>query len=74
MKGTAKGGEAAMKTEFVSMYGYEELGQRLKELRPPEKEGGFSLQELNERLIRLRAIEDKETEVWRSGVYSMDIR
>ncbi|KAH1113547.1 hypothetical protein J1N35_006925 [Gossypium stocksii] len=63
-----------MKREFIRMYGYEELGQRLKELRPPEKEGGFSLQELNERLLKLRAIEDKEAEVWRSGVFSMDIR
>ncbi|KAB2078980.1 hypothetical protein ES319_A06G199500v1 [Gossypium barbadense] len=74
MKGKAKGGETAMRTEFVRMYGYEELGQRLKELRPPEKEGGFSLQELNERLKKLRAIEEKETDVQISGVNFAAIR
>ncbi|KAH1055181.1 hypothetical protein J1N35_033246 [Gossypium stocksii] len=74
MKGKAKGGETAMRTEFVRTHSYEELGQRLRELRPPEKEGGFSLQELNERLIKLRAIEEKEINVQINGVNFMDIR
>ncbi|KAK8928611.1 hypothetical protein KSP39_PZI017250 [Platanthera zijinensis] len=50
-------------TEFVKMYGYEELGQKLQRLRP-EKDGKneecFSLSELNERLAKLRELEETE--------------
>ncbi|GMI72429.1 hypothetical protein like AT1G15810 [Hibiscus trionum] len=76
MKDNAKGGEPAMKTEFVKMYGYEELGKKLKQLRPPlkkEGEGRFSLLELNERLMKLRAIEEKEREQ-NAGFLAKDIR
>ncbi|XP_058226675.1 small ribosomal subunit protein uS15m [Rhododendron vialii] len=53
----------AMRTKFVRGYSYEELGKKLRMLRPPEgKRGGdwFSLGELNERLMKLREVEEKE--------------
>ncbi|XWS19132.1 hypothetical protein CRYUN_Cryun32bG0105400 [Craigia yunnanensis] len=76
MKEMTKRGEAAMKTEFVKMYDYPELGQKLKELRPDRKggEGWFSLQELNERLMKLREMEEKEIESRISGVSYKDMR
>lgn len=52
-------------TEFVKMYGYEELGQKLQRLRPVkygETEECFSLSELNERLAKLRELEETEME------------
>ncbi|XVF24705.1 hypothetical protein REPUB_Repub13aG0150500 [Reevesia pubescens] len=71
-----KDGEAATKTEFVKMYGHVELGQKLKKLRPETKgrEGWFSLQELNERLLKLREMEEKETESRIGGVSFKDMR
>ncbi|XVF24702.1 hypothetical protein REPUB_Repub13aG0150200 [Reevesia pubescens] len=71
-----KDGEAATKTEFVKMYGHVELGQKLKKLRPETKgrEGWFSLQELNERLLKLREMEEKETESRIGGVSFKDLR
>ncbi|EOY25982.1 Structural constituent of ribosome, putative [Theobroma cacao] len=70
-----KEGEAAMKTEFVKMYSYGELGMRLKQLRPERKggEGWFSLQELNERLMKLREMDSKESES-RIGEAFKDLR
>lgn len=50
-----------MKTDFVKMYSFEELGDKLKKLRPEGLEGGFSLRELNERLMRLRVMEMNES-------------
>lgn len=50
-----------MKTDFVKMYSFEELGDKLKKLRPEGLEGGFSLGELNERLMRLRVMEVNES-------------
>ncbi|XVE89184.1 hypothetical protein DITRI_Ditri19aG0130400 [Diplodiscus trichospermus] len=76
MKEMTKGQEAVMKTQFIRLYGYSELGQKLKQLRP-EKEGGegwFSLQELNERLMKLREMEEKETESRYGGVSFRDLR
>ncbi|KAE8723631.1 30S ribosomal protein S15 [Hibiscus syriacus] len=63
-------------TEFVKTYGYEELGQKLNQLRPPKKEGegGFSLQELKERLMKLREIEEKEDEARNSGLSFHDLK
>lgn len=53
----------AMRTEFVRMYSYEELGEKLRKFRPETKgEGWFSLGELNDRLMKLRDMEEKETE------------
>ncbi|XP_023892535.1 uncharacterized protein LOC112004517 [Quercus suber] len=71
----------AMKTEFVKMYSYGELGEKLRKLRPSVREGkkegdtlGFSLSELNERLMKLREMEEKETESRIGGVSFKDLR
>ena len=71
----------AMKTEFVKMYSYGELGEKLRKLRPSVQEGkkegdtlGFSLSELNERLMKLREMEEKETESRIGGVSFKDLR
>ncbi|KAF7135306.1 hypothetical protein RHSIM_Rhsim08G0208400 [Rhododendron simsii] len=65
----------AMRTKFVRGYSYEELGKKLRMLRPPEgKRGGdwFSLGELNERLMKLREVEEKEEKV--VGFHFSDLR
>ncbi|CAA7026061.1 unnamed protein product [Microthlaspi erraticum] len=51
-----------MVTEFLKFYSEEELGEKLKMLRPEgnKGEGWFSLQELNQRLVKLRQVEEKE--------------
>jgi hypothetical protein len=72
----------AMKTEFVKMYGYEELGMKLRKLRPSVEEGNkegeealcFSLSELNDRLMKLREMEEKETELSIAGLPYKDLR
>ncbi|KAL6323261.1 hypothetical protein AAG906_029268 [Vitis piasezkii] len=65
----------AMKTSFVKWYGPEELGKKLRELRPETgAESCFSLKELNERLMKLREMEEKETESSISGVSYKDLR
>ncbi|GMH22161.1 hypothetical protein Nepgr_024004 [Nepenthes gracilis] len=67
-----------MKTEFVKMYSYGELGEKLRKLRPEgakkEGENWFSLTELNERLIRLREMEEKESESRVPGVSFKELR
>lgn len=50
------------KTEFVRMYSYGDLGEKLRKLRPGNKTTKFSLGELNERLRKLREFEEKEIE------------
>ncbi|XP_020586118.1 uncharacterized protein LOC110028559 [Phalaenopsis equestris] len=77
-KGEGEEGESkVLRTEFVKMYGYEELGEKLQRLRP-EKDGKkgewFSLTELNERLAKLRELEEKETESKMGGVSIRDLR
>lgn len=65
----------AMRTKFVRGYSYVELGKKLRMLRPPEgKRGGdwFSLGELNERLMKLREMEEKEEKL--VGVRISDLR
>ncbi|CAI9766370.1 unnamed protein product [Fraxinus pennsylvanica] len=65
----------ATRTEFVKMYNYKELGEKLKMLRPEKKKGNwFSLQELNERLMKLREIDEKESETRTGGVNFIDLR
>ncbi|GER48475.1 ribosomal protein S15 [Striga asiatica] len=59
----SKSGEddETMRTQFVKMYNYSELGAKLQMLRPEKKKGSwFSLHELNERLAKLREIEKKD--------------
>ena len=73
----SKGETMATKTEFVRIYSVEELGKKLRELRPEgkkEKEASFSLGELNERLIKLREMEEKETESNIGGFRMRDLR
>jgi hypothetical protein len=72
-----KGETMATKTEFVRTYTFEQLGKKLRELRPEgkkEKEPSFSLGELNERLIKLREMEEKETESKLCGFQMRDLR
>ncbi|XP_078445824.1 uncharacterized protein LOC144714892 [Wolffia australiana] len=66
-------GEATRKTEFLKTYDFEELGEKLRRLRPGG-EARFSLEELNERLARLRELEEKETEYSIGGVSFKDLR
>ncbi|KAK1571894.1 hypothetical protein Q3G72_024550 [Acer saccharum] len=79
MKEGRKGGEKerkGMNTEFVKMYSYVELGEKLRQLRPVKKSGGggFSLEELNERLMRLREMEEKDNESRIGGVPFRELR
>ncbi|TXG46796.1 hypothetical protein EZV62_026090 [Acer yangbiense] len=79
MKEGRKGGEKerkGMNTEFVKMYSYVELGEKLRQLRPAKKSGGggFSLEELNERLMRLREMEEKDNESRIGGVPFRELR
>ncbi|KAK6942132.1 Ribosomal protein S15 [Dillenia turbinata] len=67
---------AAMRTDFVKTYSYGDLGEKLRKLRPERKleDNWFSLKELNERLMKLREIEDKESEARVAGVSIKDLR
>ncbi|KAL1221424.1 Small ribosomal subunit protein uS15c [Cardamine amara subsp. amara] len=65
--GEKKGREGeteGMVTEFLKSYNEEDLGEKLKMLRPEGKkeEGWFSLQELNQRLVKLRQVEENEAQ------------
>ncbi|XP_054780552.1 uncharacterized protein LOC129288156 [Prosopis cineraria] len=54
-------GSDEMKMEFLKTYNYEELGEKLRKLRPKPKGGDwFSLRELNDRLVKLREMEEEE--------------
>ena len=59
-----------MTTEFLKIYREDELGEKLRRLRPEGKkeEGWFSLEELNERLVELRQVEEKEVYNQRGNV------
>lgn len=75
-KGDSQAG-SALKTEFVKVYGLEELGEKLRMLRPEglvEGKGKFSLEELNERLEKLREMEEKETEARIRGFGFRELR
>ena len=63
------------------MYSYGELGEKLRKLRlsveEVKKEGQtlwFSLSELNERLMKLREMEEKDTELRIGGISFKDLR
>ncbi|KZV22606.1 hypothetical protein F511_02623 [Dorcoceras hygrometricum] len=45
---------------FVRTYSDEEMGKKLASLRPEKKGKWFSLQELNDRLAKMRVLEEKE--------------
>lgn len=65
----------AMRAEFVKMYSYEDLGDKLRKLRPEAKgECWFSLGELNDRLMKLRDMDEKETESMAGGFSINDLR
>lgn len=71
----AEGGSNEMKTNFVKMYSYAELGEKLRKLRPDEKgQNWFSLEELNERLMKLREMEEKETQAAIGNLTFRDLR
>eukprot|EP01018_Ginkgo_biloba_P009625 Gb_26850 [translate_table: standard] len=80
MREKASGEPQPAKTEFVKMYSYDELGEKLKKLRPDTDQSveqitkGFSLTELNERLQKLRELEEKETESKIGGISFKDLR
>ncbi|KAJ8504362.1 hypothetical protein OPV22_005248 [Ensete ventricosum] len=67
-----------LKTDFVKMYSYNELGEKLRKLRPEDaakaNKDWFTLTELNERLAKLREMEEKETESRMGGVSFRDLR
>ncbi|KAJ7951962.1 30S ribosomal protein S15, chloroplastic [Quillaja saponaria] len=68
------GGIPSSKTGFVNIYSYEVLGQKLRKLRPEAKTADwFSLSELNERLTKLKDIED-EAESTTKGGFFMDLK
>ncbi|XP_057968446.1 uncharacterized protein LOC131157977 [Malania oleifera] len=63
------------RTEFVRPYSLEELGMKLRKLRPEAKgENWFSLGELNDRVMRLMEIEDKEAQSSFGGVHYKELR
>lgn len=70
------GENEGMKTEFVKMYSYGELGTKLRALRSDKAKGKnwFSLTELNDRLMKLRKMEEKETESRIGGISFQDLR
>ncbi|XP_071732784.1 uncharacterized protein [Rutidosis leptorrhynchoides] len=48
------------KPDFMRSYGYLDLGSKLKKLKPVTKNNEFSLSELNDRLKKVREMDDKE--------------
>uniref|UniRef100_A0A1J3FWH7 Small ribosomal subunit protein uS15c n=4 Tax=Noccaea caerulescens TaxID=107243 RepID=A0A1J3FWH7_NOCCA len=65
-----------MKSEFIKSYDTEELGEILRTYRPQGKkeEGWFSLQELNQRLVKLREAEEEVAKRTRKNDHFIDIR
>lgn len=67
--------DTASKTDFVRPYGFHDLGDMLRSLRPmgPVEEW-FSLEELNNRLVKLREMEERENESKMKGISFSDLR
>ncbi|XP_013650338.2 probable 37S ribosomal protein S28, mitochondrial [Brassica napus] len=65
-----------MKSEFIKSYDTKELGEILRQYRPEGKreEGWFSLQELNQRLVKLREVEEAAAQGTRKGIAFDDLR
>ncbi|KAG6537346.1 hypothetical protein ZIOFF_002435 [Zingiber officinale] len=73
-QGEAKKGP---RTDFFRSYSHDELGEKLRKLRPEVADKGnkeFSLTELNERLAKLREAEEKESEKRSGGLSFRDLR
>ncbi|CAH8353737.1 unnamed protein product [Eruca vesicaria subsp. sativa] len=72
-----KGDETeGMKSEFIKRYNTEELGEMLRKYRPEGKkeDGWFSLQELNQRLVKLREVEEEAAQGTRRGLPFDELR
>lgn len=66
-----------MKSEFIKSYNTKELGDILRQYRPEEgkrEHGWFSLQELNQRLVKLRQVEEASALGTRKGTAFDDLR
>ncbi|WCJ40433.1 30S ribosomal protein S15 [Euphorbia peplus] len=75
MSGKESGKDNSSSIEFVKMYSMDELGDRLRSLRPEMKETGwFSFEELAERLGRLRKLEEKEIQNSNIGIPMQHLR
>ncbi|KAK4374129.1 hypothetical protein RND71_004806 [Anisodus tanguticus] len=78
MRDKEGGDKEGMRAEFVRMYSHGELGEKLKMLRPvikkEDKKGWFSLQELKDRLVKLRETEEKESKSMISGVVFQELK
>ncbi|XP_027168355.1 golgin subfamily A member 2 [Coffea eugenioides] len=63
-------------TEFVRIYSTRELGEKLRALRPErrDKKDWFSLEELSERLVKLRKMEEEEINSKPAGATWMTLR
>ncbi|XP_042448513.1 formin-like protein 1 [Zingiber officinale] len=73
-QGEAKKGP---RTDFLRSYSHDELGEKLRMLRPEVADKGnkeFSLTELNDRLAKLREAEEKESEMRLGGLSFRDLR
>lgn len=74
-QGEAKKGP---RTDFLRSYSHDELGEKLRKLRPEVADKStkewFSLTELNERLAKLREAEEKESEMRLGGLSFRDLR
>lgn len=60
--------------DFVRKYSCEEMGKKLESLRPEKKGKWFSLQELNDRLAKMRLLEEKEIKARGSAFPFEDLR
>ncbi|CAN4101601.1 unnamed protein product [Withania somnifera] len=77
-EGSGSGGDKeGMKTEFVRAYSYGDLGEKLKMLRPmikKEEKGWFSLNELKDRLVKVRESDEKDSKLMVGGVVMDELR
>lgn len=68
--------DGKMRMEFLRTYTHKELGKKLRALRPEkqDKKDWFSLKELSERLVKLRELEEKESDSKLAGFSFQDLR
>ncbi|CAN4077093.1 unnamed protein product [Withania somnifera] len=74
--GGGDGDKEGMRTEFVRSYSYGDLGEKLKMLRPIKKEekGWFSLNELKDRLVKVRESDEKDSKLIIGGGLYHDLK